>query len=176
MTLSWCLKKIIRSRWKKIPHSYYPFFRVVQITILATSRIVRNTKSFSPFYGGKTLFKKLEPDVQFHCERIPPSDQPSCSTRVSEAASTSRSLNSSFQSRERSLNRDSSRKASRHQRLLPRYCSVKKNEYEHRLKIIHNSSNPSQGRTFSLEVLKIRSWLPGGTHSVRVIGDGSVSF
>ena len=55
LTLSWCLKNKIRSQWEKFAPSYNPFFRVVQITILATARIARNTTSFSLQYRGSTL-------------------------------------------------------------------------------------------------------------------------
>ena len=50
-----------------------------------------------------------------------------------------------------------------------RWAEVKK-------KNIHNSSNPSQVRTLSLYVQKIYSKLSSGTHSVTVIGIGSLSF
>ena len=38
LTLSWCLKNNIRSRWEKFAVSYNPFFRVVQITILTAQK------------------------------------------------------------------------------------------------------------------------------------------
>ena len=50
LILSWCLKNIIRSWWEKFAPSYNPFFYVIQITILATARIARNTT-----YGGSIL-------------------------------------------------------------------------------------------------------------------------
>ena len=52
----------------------------------------------------------------------------------------------------------------------------KKSEYEHRLKIIYNSSNSSQVRTLSLYVPKIPSELSSRTHGVKVVGVGSLSF
>ena len=55
LTLSWCLRNNIRSWWEKFASSYNAFFRVVQITILATARIARNTTRFSPSNGGRTL-------------------------------------------------------------------------------------------------------------------------
>ena len=55
LTLSWCLKNKIKSRWEKFTPSYNPLFRVCQITILATARIARNTTRFSPWNGGSTL-------------------------------------------------------------------------------------------------------------------------
>ena len=45
----------IRSRWEKFAPAYNLFFHVVQITILATAKITRNTTRFSPWYGSKTL-------------------------------------------------------------------------------------------------------------------------
>ena len=56
LTLSWCLKNKIRSRWEKFASLYNPFFRISQIAILATAMIVRNTTCFSPRYGGWILF------------------------------------------------------------------------------------------------------------------------
>ena len=47
LTLTWCLKSRIRSRWEKFVPSYNPFFYVVQITILATARITRDTIHFT---------------------------------------------------------------------------------------------------------------------------------
>ena len=41
LTLSWCLKKRIRSQSEKFAPSYNPFFRIVQNTILTTVRIAR---------------------------------------------------------------------------------------------------------------------------------------
>ena len=55
LTLSRCLKNIIRWQWETFAPSYNPFFRVVQINILATARITRNITRFSPLYGGSTL-------------------------------------------------------------------------------------------------------------------------
>ena len=55
LTLSWCLKNKIRSRWEKFALSYNPFFHVIQITIIATAKIVRNTTHFSPWSRGKVL-------------------------------------------------------------------------------------------------------------------------
>ena len=55
LTLSWCLKNKIRSWWENFALSYNPFFRLVQITILATPRIARNTTHLSPWNWGKTL-------------------------------------------------------------------------------------------------------------------------
>ena len=52
LTLSWCLKKRIRSRRERFAPSYNIFFRVSQITIRATARIARNTTRFLPFHGG----------------------------------------------------------------------------------------------------------------------------
>ena len=49
---SWCLNNNI---WEKFASSYNPLFRVVQITILATARIARNTTGFSPLNGGKNV-------------------------------------------------------------------------------------------------------------------------
>ena len=45
LRLRWCLKNKIKSRWERFAPSYNPFFRVVQITILAknTAKITRNT-------------------------------------------------------------------------------------------------------------------------------------
>ena len=48
LTLSRCLKYKTRSRREKFASSYNPFFPVVQITILATARIARNTTCFLP--------------------------------------------------------------------------------------------------------------------------------
>ena len=45
---------------RKSPPSYNPFFSVVQITILATARIARNTTRFSSWFRGK---KKIVYDV-----------------------------------------------------------------------------------------------------------------
>ena len=55
LTLRWCLKYKISSRWEKFAPSYNPLFRVTQITIQVTARIARNTTHFSPLYGGTTL-------------------------------------------------------------------------------------------------------------------------
>ena len=55
LILSWCLKYKTRSRWEKFASSYNPLFRFVQITILATARIARNTIHFSPWNGGRIL-------------------------------------------------------------------------------------------------------------------------
>ena len=49
------LKNKIRSRWEKFAPSYNPFFRIIQITILATAKITRNTTRFSLWNCGKTL-------------------------------------------------------------------------------------------------------------------------
>ena len=51
LTLSWCLKNNIKSQWEKFTSSYNSFFRVLQITILVTVRIARNTTLFSPWNG-----------------------------------------------------------------------------------------------------------------------------
>ena len=63
------------------------------------------------------LFKKLEPGTQFHCERISSSDQPSHSTRGSEAEPTTNSRYSSFRDWKRSLSRKSLRRAFRYLRI-----------------------------------------------------------
>ena len=42
--------------------------------------------------------------------------------------------------------------------------------------ILHNGDNPSQVRSLSLLVPKIHSQLSSRTHSVTVIGVGSLSF
>ena len=55
LTLSWCPKNKIRSRWEKFAPSYNPFFCVIQITILATVRITINTTCFSPWNRGKLM-------------------------------------------------------------------------------------------------------------------------
>ena len=55
LTLCSYLKCKTRSWWEKCASSYNPFFRVVQITILATAKIARNTTRFSPWNGDKTL-------------------------------------------------------------------------------------------------------------------------
>ena len=60
LTLSWCLKERIRSRWKKFALSYNSFFCVVQITFLVTAIIRRNTTRFSPFHRGKTNVEQHE--------------------------------------------------------------------------------------------------------------------
>ena len=143
LILSWCLRKRIRSRWEKFSLSYNPFFRIVQITILATARNARNTTRFSPFHGkackavssthlpqqGKlgistrpTLKAQLWRVV--HSERAPwlariqsssrsSSLVPSSIGSESEAALTTRSRYSSFQGQERSLDLDSLRRALR---------------------------------------------------------------
>ena len=58
LTLSWCQKNNIWSRWEKFASSYNPFFRVAQITILATTSIVRNTIRFSPWNGGRRYLRR----------------------------------------------------------------------------------------------------------------------
>ena len=54
-SLSWCLKNKIRSQWEKFASSYNSF-HIVQITILSTARIAKNTTRFSLWSWGKTLF------------------------------------------------------------------------------------------------------------------------
>ena len=48
LTLSWCLKNKIRSRWEKFAPSYNPFFRIGQITILAQLGSWETPHLFSP--------------------------------------------------------------------------------------------------------------------------------
>ena len=55
LTLSWCLKKQIRSCWENFALSYNPFCRVIQIHNCATSRIASNTLCFLPDHRGSKL-------------------------------------------------------------------------------------------------------------------------
>ena len=97
LTLSWCLKYKIRSRWEKFTSSY----------AFHASRQVRENSE---------LFKKLEPGSQFQCVRISSIDQLSRSMKGSEAEPTTSSRYSSFQNQERSLDPERLRRALRHSR------------------------------------------------------------